>query len=170
MLRFVCIHYIWIKAGAACTFGIGLCPCTLFSLTAPFKGSMRHMEEGRRHLLIHVSSPTQLTALQAFCCQWNWTMMSRDHPLMEKNRISASGLIWILAFSFAFVAWLQRGAVKRRPHSTSAQKGQFTDSWPKTCQLLSIQGPPITLSLWQRTSSLSLVFSQFVFCKCQQTF
>lgn len=140
------------------------------SLTAPLKREPEAEEEGRRRLLIPVSSPTQLTALQVFCCQCNWAMMRRDHPLMEKNSISAPGLIWILAFSFAFVAWLQRGAVKQRPHSTSAQKGQFTDSWPKMCQLLSIQILPITLILWQRTSSLSLAFSQFVFCKCQQTF
>lgn len=40
----------------------------------------------------------------------------------------------------------------------------------RNCQLLSCQSPPITSTLRQTTSSLSLVFSQFVFCECQQTF
>lgn len=152
---YVCIHNIRIKQVLHVCLELACVHEHFFSLTATFKREREAWGGRRRHLLIHVSSPTQLTALQVFCCQWSWTMMRRDHPLMEKNSISVSGLIWILAFSSAFVAWLQRGALKQRPHSTSAQKGQFTDSWPKMCQLLPTQVPPFTLTLWQRTSSLS---------------
>lgn len=125
----LCAYILYSRRQVLCVY---LCILSLYpSLIAVFKRELKAWEERRRHL-IHVLSRTQLTALQVFsCCQWNRTVMRRDHPLMEKNSISVTGLIWILAFGFAFVAWLQHDAVKQRPYSILTQKGQFTDSWPQ---------------------------------------
>lgn len=140
--------------------------CYLFLLAAKFKGEP--MEWGCSHFLIHMSNAAQMTAMQVFsCCQWDSTMMRRDHPLMEKDSISASGLICILAFSFAFVAWLQHDARKQRPQGAFTQKGHFTDSCPGNVSDAFLSDYPHTWNFWCRILSPSLYFTPVILYICE---